>query len=205
MSHLPAIILAAGMSQRMGVCKQTLLFNGKPLLAHLLEALQGVEEISPIIVVTGRYRAEIAPLILQYGAMERYNSNYETGGMLSSIQVGVAALPADCRGFLYLLGDQPFVTAEALRALIAASEASDAPVVQPVCEGKRGHPILFRGSCIPEIAALPADSTLKTLMARHAQSSLLVPVQHPETLADMDSPADYEAAARLFAERRANS
>ncbi len=199
MSSLPAIILAAGMSQRMGTCKQTLLFDGKPLLAHLLEVLQSVAEVSPVFVVTGRYWEEIAPILEAYKAVVVHNSDYEAGGMLSSIQTGVAALPTNCQGFLLLLGDQPFVTSKVLKALIEAQKSSEASIVQTAYEGKRGHPILFRASCIPEILALPPDATLKTLMTRHAEDTLAVPVSRPTILADIDTPAEYAEATRLFA------
>lgn len=204
MNSLPAIILAAGMSQRMGTCKQLLPFNGKPLLAHLLEVLQSIPEISPVFVVTGHFKEEISPLLNVYKATAVHNPNYAEEGMLSSIQIGVANLPADCKGFLLLLGDQPFLTTEVLNALITASKTSKAPTIQPEYAGKRGHPILFRASCIPEILALPADATLKTLMARHSENRHTIPVSHSEILADIDTPEEYADALKQFAEPSQN-
>ncbi len=202
MNLIPAILLTAGKSERMGTCKQLLPFQGKPLLAHLLDTLTSVPEISPIVVVTGHFKEELAPLLGEYNAIAVPNPDYAEGGMLSSIQAGVRALPAGCSGFLLLLGDQPFVTSEVLNALIAASQAHNAPIFQPSYEGRRGHPVLFRASCIPEILALPTTATLKTLTTRHSNTIQTVPLSQPALLRDIDTPEEYQAALRLWQQQR---
>ena len=54
MQHrVDAVILAAGMSRRMGRPKPLLDFGGRPLIGRIIEALCAVEQINPVVVVTG--------------------------------------------------------------------------------------------------------------------------------------------------------
>src|SRR5579871_4479532 len=164
-----AVVLAAGMSRRMGALKALLPFGDRPMLARVLESLIAADGIAPICVVLGYARQEIAPIVEPYPVTTVYNADYEAGGMLSSIRVGVSALPPECAAFFLVLGDQPGVRPDTLRALLAAWQETPAPALLPTYEGIRGHPILLAARLIPEILALPAEATLKTLITRYAE------------------------------------
>ena len=55
--QLPAIVLAAGLSSRMGLFKPLLTLGGEPLIQRVIDALVESGGISDVIVVTG-YRGE---------------------------------------------------------------------------------------------------------------------------------------------------
>ncbi|HZO89913.1 MAG TPA: nucleotidyltransferase family protein [Chthonomonadaceae bacterium] len=196
--RVAAIILAAGRSQRMGRLKPLLPFGEKPLLARVIETLVTAQNISPIFVVTGHAAQEIAAAVGEYNIRLVHNANYAAGEMLSSVQAGVRALPADCAAFFLVLGDQPMVQPETFRALLSAWRQSDAPLVAPTFEGRRGHPVLFSSRCAADILALPVGETLKTVVARYAAQRREVPVSDPAILADVDTPEDYARALRLW-------
>jgi molybdenum cofactor cytidylyltransferase len=191
-----AIVLAAGMSQRMGRPKLLLPLGGKPLLARTLDTLFAAQQISPILVVTGHNAEELTPVLQGYNLASINNPHYAAGGMLSSVQAGARALPEDCEAFFLILGDQPLVQPQTLLALLEARQKTGALIVIPTYEGRRGHPVLFAASCAPEILALPADATLKTLIIRRADDVLEVPVPDPAILSDVDTPEDYERALK---------
>jgi molybdenum cofactor cytidylyltransferase len=186
------------MSRRMGRPKMLLPFGEKPLLARVVENLLSVSGISPIVVVTGHNAQEIREAVREYTVNIAHNPDYAAGGMLSSVQTGVRALPADCGAFLLALGDQPGVRPETLLALLAAWRETDAPIVRPVYDGKHGHPVLFAARCEPEILALPADATLKDAVIRHAADIWEVAVTDPAILDDIDTPEDYERALQRW-------
>ena len=198
-SKVGAVVLAAGMSQRMGRLKALLPFGEKPMLARVLENLKGAGNIAPIFVVLGYAAEEIAHVAAQYDVELVYNAEYEAGGMLSSIQKGVGALPSDCQAFFLVLGDQPGVRPDTLRTLLTVRQKTHSPVTLPTYEGKRGHPILLAAWLIPEILALPADATLKTLITQYTSQIQAIPVLDSAVLADVDTPEDYERALREFA------
>jgi molybdenum cofactor cytidylyltransferase len=182
----------------MGRPKMLLPFGDRPLLARVVENLLSVSDISPIVVVTGHNAQEIREAVREYTLNVAHNPDYASGGMLSSVQTGVRALPAACGAFLLVLGDQPMVSPDTLRALISAWRDTDAPVVLPAHEGKMGHPVLFSARSVPEILALSAAATLKDVVVRHAADLHDVAVKDPDILADIDTPEDYERALQRW-------
>jgi molybdenum cofactor cytidylyltransferase len=148
MQKLPAILLAAGLSSRMGAFKPLLPFptpQGKPLLLHALGALHDSRAISDIIIVIGHRAVEIEAA-LRSAAPETppcrtvFNPNYAAGEMLSSLRTGLSALPSppDPRaspGFLLALADQPAVHPQTIARLVQAffspSMAQQSPPAAP--------------------------------------------------------------------------
>jgi len=197
-----AIVLAAGMSRRMGRLKMLLPFGGKPMLARVLESLRASRHIFSITVVTGHAEQEIRAAAGEYeGVGWTYNPDHAEGGMLSSIKTGMRALPDSCDAFFLALGDQPMVRPETLDALGEAWNPETAQIVLPAYGGKRGHPVLIARRFAPEILALGEMETLRTLMSRHAERIVEIAVPDPSTVQDVDTPEDYEAALRRWRER----
>jgi CTP:molybdopterin cytidylyltransferase MocA len=202
MGSVAAIVLAAGMSQRMGRLKPLLPFGDRPLLARVLTNIAAVPDIFPILVVTGHAAQEIATAISEYDVQIVHNADYATGGMLSSVQTGVRALPPDISAFLIVLGDQPMVRPATFQTLLATWAQTNAPLAAPTYEGQRGHPVLFSAACAAEILALPPEATPREVVARHAAQRLEVSVPDPAILADVDTPEDYANALRLWEQSR---
>jgi CTP:molybdopterin cytidylyltransferase MocA len=199
--QIAAIVLAAGMSRRMGQLKPLLPFGDKPMLARVLEVVCDNPNIAPILVVTGHAEEEIRPIANIYTPDVVFNPDYAAGGMLSSVQAGARALPSDCDACFLMLGDQPMVRPQTLRSLAAAWQETQAPITLPTYEGQRGHPVLFAATCLPEILALSGTETLKTVVTRHMDELREVPVSDPSVVMDVDTPEDYERALRFWKAR----
>lgn len=195
---IPALVLAGGMSQRMGECKYLLPFGEECVLGHILEVVRSVPEISWLGVVTGHFKQEFASLLAKYDAHQIENPNYHTGEMLSSVQAGVRGLSTSERGFLLLLGDQPLIQKELLCEIIRVAITTGAPLVQPEYGSKRGHPLFFGAECIPEILALPSNSTLKHVVSRHESRRITVPITDATILQDLDTPIEYQQLLTTF-------
>jgi molybdenum cofactor cytidylyltransferase len=190
-----AILLAAGQSRRMGRLKMLLPFGDRPMLARVIESFIASGTAEPIIVVTGHAAEEIRAAVGEYdGVRWVHNPDHIAGGMLSSVKAGVTALPAGCPAFFVALGDQPMVRPETLDTLAAAWRVSDAAIVAPAHEGRRGHPILIAARLAPEILALDAADTLRTVTTRFADQTVILDVNDPATIADVDTPEDYDSA-----------
>ncbi|HEX2061168.1 MAG TPA: nucleotidyltransferase family protein [Thermoanaerobaculia bacterium] len=136
-----AIVLAAGSSSRLGRPKQGLVFEGETLLARATRLAREVAD--EVVVVT------------------RENNPDADEGIASSIGVGVRA--AGEARLLILLCDQPRITAEHLRALLAV----DAPIVATGYRGIAGVPAVFAPRFIPELLALRGDRGARAVIARH--------------------------------------
>ncbi|MEQ4618206.1 MAG: nucleotidyltransferase family protein [Corticimicrobacter sp.] len=84
------------------------------------------------------------------------------------------------------LADMPWICPDTYEKVKAALH--DAPVAVPVRHGRRGHPVGFRASCLPELAALSGDQGARGLFDRYPVQ--WVDVNDDSVLHDIDVPAD---------------
>src|ERR1043166_8726264 len=118
-----AIVLAAGMSTRMGTLKQLLPFGKSTVLGSVIENLR-VAGLDRVVVVLGheanKVRESIATTKVEFVTNEDH-----VLGMFSSVQTGLRALGSDTETFLICLGDQPSIRGETIRALIGSFAKCD--------------------------------------------------------------------------------
>jgi molybdenum cofactor cytidylyltransferase len=188
-----AIVLAAGASARMGRPKQLLPLGGRPLLQAALDAAAagGVDEV---VVVLG-HEAEAIGAALALPPSGRLVVNpAHAEGQATSLRAGLAALAGDATAAVVLLGDQPRVRSDAVRALVEAHRSDPRPVLRAAYAGRAGHPVLLRRAVWDEAMALRGDQGARALMAREPDRVGLVEVggRPPD---DVDTPEDY---ARLL-------
>lgn len=182
---IPAILLAAGASSRMGRPKALIPIGGRPAVEAIVATLRagGADDV---VVVVGRHATEIRAGADLRGARVVENPDWATG-RTSSIQAGLAALAPGVEWTLLALVDMPLVRAGTVRALLA-SPRHDADVVVPVHGGRRGHPILLRRTLYPAIGALGPDAPLRDVVRAARRTE--VPVDDPGVLVDFDEPGD---------------
>ncbi|HEX4966169.1 MAG TPA: nucleotidyltransferase family protein [Thermoanaerobaculia bacterium] len=191
-----AILPAAGASRRMGRPKLLLPFQGRPLVAAVVESLRMVG-VSGIVLVTAPEDEALRAWARQEGVAVAVNPEPERG-MLSSVQVGVAALGGGNalagRGEILLVSpaDLPRLRAESVAELLRQMAASGALLAVPVYRGKRGHPMAISPALIPLIPILDPGIGLKQLRDLHEAGLLEVVVDDPGVVIDVDTPADYE-------------
>ena len=190
-----AVILAAGSSSRMGSPKQILQFRGESLLRRAaLAALGG--GCFPVIVVTGA-NAELSRRELDgLDAREVFNPHWETG-MASSIRAGLEALlgaDADIEAAVFLLCDQPHVTADVISGLAAAYRGTGRFVIASAYGGSFGVPALFGRPLFAELARLEGGAGAKQVIQRHVSEAHFLPFRGGEV--DVDTRDDF---SRLIA------
>jgi molybdenum cofactor cytidylyltransferase len=184
---IAAIVLAAGLSSRMGRNKLLAELNGKPLLRHAVEAASK-SSADPVIVVTGNEGEKVAAALAGLKVETVVNHDY-ANGLSTSLKAGIAALPADYDGTLVLLGDMPGVTSALLDRMIAAFSPADGRAICVATHGgKRGNPVLWARRFFPEILALEGDSGAKPLIAANGELVCEVEAADDGPLADIDTP-----------------
>ena len=142
-ARIAAIVLAAGAGSRFGGGKLLAPLEGRPILEHVLERLEGAGLRDVVVVV--RDDAPQLETAVDWGSARRVVNPTPEAGLSSSLKVGIGALSADVDAALITLGDQPLLPARAVRALIDADAQPGRPIVVPVYgDGIGRNPVLLR-------------------------------------------------------------
>ncbi len=174
------VVLAAGAAHRMGKQKLLLPIDGRPMIAHVLDAAAAW----PIVVVTG---TEVAPTLGHTTVRIAINDAPERG-MSHSLALGNAVVDKT-EPIAVLLADLPDITATSIATVVAAYDDT-VDVVIPHCGETFVHPVIFGPRARVKIAALPDGDTLKRLRDDPSLRRKLVEVD-PGCLTDIDTPSDY--------------
>ena len=188
---ISAIILAAGQSRRMGQPKMLLPWGRLTVIEQVLITFLGAG-IEETLVVTGGARELVERVIEPYPVQKIYNSNYEAGEMLSSLQLGLRALSNQVEATLIGLGDQPQVQERTVHLVCEAYRESQSRLVVPSFQMRRGHPWLVARSLWNEILALRPPESPRDFLNQHAADIHYVGVETSSILADLDTPEDYQ-------------
>ena len=189
-SRIAAVILAAGMSSRMGGAKQLLRLGEHTLLEHVLENVR-TSGVADIVLVLGHAAETIRKSIDAKNLNIVVNDAYREG-MGSSLRTGVSALPAEIDAAFIVLADQPFVQPSTLRLLTDRYRESNAQIVIPMYKGFRGNPVLLDRSVFPEVMALTGDIGCRAIFGKHLEGIAKVPVEDLGILLDVDSQEDFD-------------
>ena len=183
-----AMVLGAGESRRMGTQKLLLPWARKTVIEHVVDQLLA-SRVDQVLVITGHDHEQLQRTLANYPVTLEYNDQY-TQGMLSSVRCGLKALPENCTGVLVALGDQPTLKARTVNHML--DQFLQYPqIVLPVHQGRRGHPLLFSRTYVPEILTQYDTTGLRGLLQAHEQAIREVPVDSAAILWDLDTPDDY--------------
>ncbi len=187
---LAAVILAAGESKRMGRPKALLPLGEKTFVEKLISDYQQVG-CRPVIVVLGDEADQIQAKIENLDVLIQINPHPEWGP-LSSLQIGLKAIPSSCRGFFFCLVDHPAISIDTLQRLIEKWRANPECAIRPRFQGRGGHPVLMGCNWIEQVMALPHSSNVRKLLRTKRSEVIDLPVSDAGILVDIDTPADYQ-------------
>ncbi len=185
---ITGLVLAAGGSKRLGQPKQLLPYGSGTLLDHVLGVARKCPFDQLLCVLGGGAEAVRAGVDLS-GVKVVENAVYGEG-CSSSIAAALGAVDPRSEALVLMLGDQPGVTVETVRALL--SGLAGASLAGCAYEDGRGHPLAFGRSMFGELADLHGDKGVWRLLDRHAASVLDVPVPGRIPL-DVDTWDEYQA------------
>ena len=183
-----ALIVAAGMSSRMGDFKP-MLSIGSITIAQRVVAAFHQAGIGTMRRVTGYQAVTLERHLSGSGVIFLRNDHYETTQMFDSVKIGLEYLMDKCDRVLFTPVDVPLFTAETVRRLLA----SEAALACPVCDDQQGHPLLISAALLPKILSDCGEQGLKGAVSRCGAALTAVAVDDPGTLRDADTPEDYSA------------
>jgi molybdenum cofactor cytidylyltransferase len=190
------ILLAAGLSTRMGSPKALLDWRGMPLVAYQVQQMTKAG-LDPVVVVVGHEGAAVAECLRSTQATIVMNVDY-TAGRATSVRAGALALSGGIEAILLLNVDQPR-HAETLAALIDAHAELGGAITAPVYDGRRGHPIVIAGRLLGELQCVSDETEgLRALTRRHRLEREEAPLDAPEIFVDLNDPAAYHSALETW-------
>lgn len=190
-SPVTAILLAAGLSSRMGQPKPLLPYAGHTVVEQILSALTA-SPVEEILVIIGHAREAVEALVAKWPVRAVFNSQYATGEMLTSIQVGLRAVSVESGAALIALCDQPALERSVVEQIIAAYWAGRGSVIIPSFQMRRGHPVLIDREHWAGILDLSGGQTLRGYIHGLAAGEIHhIEVDTASILQDLDTPGDY--------------
>jgi molybdenum cofactor cytidylyltransferase len=190
---ISAVVLAAGLSSRMGRPKLTLPWGSTTVIGQVVATLaQG--KVDEIIVVTGAVRIDVETAVFQVkeGRIRTvFNPRYVEDNMLISLQAGMETLHSDVNAMLVVLGDQPQIEVDVVRSVLDVYLSKMQVLIVPSFNHRRGHPWLVDRQLWPAILSAPRDSTMRDFLQAHTQMITYLPVTTASILTDIDTPEDY--------------
>jgi CTP:molybdopterin cytidylyltransferase MocA len=184
------VLLAAGEGRRLGRPKALVELGGQTLAERGVRLLRE-GGAAPVIVVTGAAHLEL-PSVLTVR-----NPNWRTG-QASSLAAGLGHVPASCAAAVVALVDQPLITPEAVRRLIAAHRAGSGVAVAAY-NGLPRNPVLLAREHWPRVLALAAgDTGARPFLTANPGLVTLVECGDAGRADDIDTGDDLERVVRLM-------
>ena len=200
MNRVAGIVLAAGMSRRLGRPKQLLELDGTPLVAHVVDRALA-SSLDEIIVVTGAHDVAVRSALARRDVRFAHNCRFQEG-QGASLAIGAGALRNDIDAAVVLLGDQPGISTAVIDRAIDERRVSRAPVVMARYGQKRGHPVLFGHELFPELRALTEDLGGREIVHAHRDDLALVDGGADAPPLDVDTEEAWLALQRQWASLR---
>ena len=187
-ASIAGVILAAGGASRYGQPKQLLAWQGQPMVRHVAQIVLQAG-LAPVVVVTGAVADQVSAALGGLPVRLVNNPHWQSG-QSTSLQAGLSALPPTAGGVVFLLADQPNLSAALVQALVEEHSRTLAPIVAPLVDGQRANPVLFDPITFPDLIQVSGDMGGRQLFSKYPLR--YVPWHDRAVLLDVDTPQDYE-------------
>ncbi len=194
MTRIAGIVLAAGLSTRMGSLKLLLELNNETIIYKVINAAL-LSRLDEVVLVTGtshhRLLQSLDNLATHFKLRITQNSRPEAG-MSSSIRAGMSSLKDYKDGIMIILGDQPKLTTAIIDQLGSVFSESPSSIVAPKVQGRRTTPVIFPVRFFPALVALTGDRGGRPILEANPEAVIEVEMGDAYDDIDIDTPEDWE-------------
>jgi len=191
MSEIQGIVLAGGISSRMGFPKALLPFGNSFFLHRIYETLVAAESVPIHLVINAGLHASLKKQAKQFPLGHFVLNGEPARGQIYSLQLGLAAAKeAGARGAIVALVDQPAIRVTTVTKLCESSQAKPGRILIASYEGKHGHPILIPADFFDAFLQASPDQTARDIIQELSEVVEVIETSDPQVTADVDSPED---------------
>jgi molybdenum cofactor cytidylyltransferase len=200
---IPAIVLAAGRSSRMGRAKASLpLPGGGTFLTRIVSTFLDAD-VDDVVVVVGHEARLVVDEFSLSGLAARFVENpLHDQGQLTSLVAGLRLVDRPgTTAALVMLVDVPLVSSATVRAVVNRYRETRALVVRPTHGTRHGHPLLLDRTLFDLIRRSDSRVGAKPVVRAHASPAGDMNVDDEGAFLDIDTPAEYDALLKILGGR----
>jgi len=185
---ITGIILASGFSRRMKREKLMLTVDGIPVIERVLHAARS-SELDELILIY--QKVQIREIAEKYDVNTVYNEQ-AAKGQSAALTLGVKSSPPETDGFMFLVGDQPYLDAHTINKLLSAFREEKDRIVVPLYNGKKGNPVIFPSHLREDLLTLEGDCGGRIIIEKMMDKVKPVTIEKGVAGTDIDTNEDYE-------------
>ena len=185
---ITGIILASGFSRRMDKEKLLLKVEGIPMIERVVRAAKS-SQIDELIIVY--QRDEIKEIVKKYGIKMIYNQHADEG-QSAAVKLGIKSSHPDSYGFMFLVGDQPYLNTSTIDKLIDVFKRVKDTIVVPIYNKTRGNPVIFPSTLREDLLRLEGDCGGRKIIEGMGNTIKLVTIEKDIEGTDIDTEEEYE-------------
>lgn len=188
-AHTVPIVLAAGKGERFEGLKQLTEVGGEPVLQLVLRSISKIDwALSPLLVL-GYEKERIKNNVDTDGFKLIENENWQQG-LSTSLKCGINAAPPDSSGYLFFLGDMPFISSNIIKDVLNRA-GSDSSIVAPSYQGKRGFPVYLNNQWEEDLLTeISGDKGAREIIRENPDQLTLIETENRGVIMDLNEKSD---------------
>jgi molybdenum cofactor cytidylyltransferase len=190
---IDAVILASGLSKRMGGNKLLLPLGNSTVISQFLSRFPYTLFQRVIFIFSDQ---QVGGAAAQFPILLCYNATPEAGKS-QSIQLGLAASTAK-DGIMFAVADQPLLKSTTIHKLVTAFKMNKTSIVLPEVDGKPGNPVIFPSECRAELCQLQGDDGGRQVIKKYPKRVRSIPFPSADEFVDIDTPGMYQKVTALW-------
>jgi molybdenum cofactor cytidylyltransferase len=186
------MVLAAGLSRRMGIPKMLLPYQQKTLVRYVIEKSLNSVLDGVVVVINPKVEGLYEEVSIR-GVKQVIQNNDSYLGMSTSIKAGLRSLPQQVEATVILLGDQPEICENLIDKVVETYRLKHKPsVVQSVfLNNEKGHPVLFKRNMFPHLLKMDGDRGGKSVIQKFSKEVVYAEMNQMN-IPDVDTFEDYQ-------------
>ncbi|WZL73845.1 molybdenum cofactor cytidylyltransferase [Clostridiaceae bacterium 35-E11] len=185
-----AVILAAGMSQRMGRQKLFLPFKRHTIIEEVIDHIKA-SKVDCILLIYGNQDDRWEKIAIEKEIACKRNSEYQKG-QSTSVKKGIEMMPDGMDGIMFILGDQPLIDSKVINKIIDTFYERKASIVVPLYKGVRGNPVLFHAKWRETLFNVKGDKGARDIILQNKDEVSYIRFNDSMYNIDVDTKEDYQ-------------